>query len=194
MSDAQKTPDCPRCGAPQKHGYVMCPFCRAPYSEQAARHAIPCKRCNELSAWGQTKCVRCQAWIVVQCLFCSNLSPHSVSGCVTCGEAFQGMAERKAAREAELSRQRTLQTVGAWGPVGASFLGSMAGAYIGSGSTHHHHHHASGGWSQAGSGATGSYDDAGEGLSSLSSSDEGGSVLDSLSDAFSSSDGGGWFD
>ncbi len=185
MSEPHKTPDCPRCGAPQKHGYVLCPFCRAPYSEQAARHAIPCKRCSELSAWGQSKCVRCQAWIVVQCLFCGNLSPHSMSGCLGCGEAFQGMAQRKAARDAEVSRQRTLQTVGTWGPVGASFLGSVAGAYLGSGASHHHHESS---WSD--SGGTGSYDDVGTGLAS---SDDGGSVFDSLSDAFSS-DGGGWFD
>lgn len=184
MSDAHKTPDCPRCGAPQKHGYVMCPFCRAPYSEQAARHAIACKRCSELSAWGQTKCARCQAWIVVQCQFCGNLSPHSVSGCLSCGEAFQGMTERKAAREAEASRQRRLQAVGAWGPVGASFLGSMAGAYIGSGPTHRHHH----------GGSSDSYDpDVTASYDEVAAPDDGGSVLDSLSDAFSAGDGG-WFD
>ncbi|MCC6647039.1 MAG: hypothetical protein IT374_15880 [Polyangiaceae bacterium] len=180
MSDAHESPTCPRCGAPQKPGYALCPFCRAAYSEQAARHAIPCKKCGELSAWGQSRCVRCREWIVVQCLFCNNVSPHTVSGCLACGEAFQGMQARKAARDAEVSRQRTLQTVGAWGPVGASFLGSVAGAYLGSGGHHHHEHHD---WQD--DGATGSYDAGG---------DDGGSVFESVSDAFSSSDGGGWFD
>jgi hypothetical protein len=120
----------------------MCPFCKGAYSEEAMRSAIPCNACHTLSAWGQSKCAQCQQWIVVKCLFCDNLSPHNQSACLTCGEAFQGMSERKAARDAEVSRQQTLQTVSAFAPAGASFLGAIAGAVIGgeiSGSHHHHH-------------------------------------------------------
>ena len=99
--------------------------------------AIPCAQCHTLSAWGQTKCVHCSAWIVVTCLFCEHLSPVNQSACLSCGEAFAGMAERKAAREAEVSRQHTLEAVSAFAPAGASLLGALAGAVIGSELSHH---------------------------------------------------------
>ena len=99
--------DCARCGAPERPGFVICPFCRGPYSEEAMQSAIPCAHCHTLSAWGQTKCVQCASWIVVKCLFCDNLSPMNQSACLSCNEPFAGMGERKAAREAEISRHST---------------------------------------------------------------------------------------
>lgn len=140
--------DCPKCGAPQKPGYVLCPFCKAPYSEEVKKHAIPCKSasCREPSAWGQTRCVKCNEWIVVKCLFCGNISPHTMSACLTCNEAFQGMAERKAAQEAEARRlaemqqsQQTAQNVAAYGGVAANFLGAFAGAALAQGGGIYHH-------------------------------------------------------
>jgi uncharacterized Zn finger protein (UPF0148 family) len=135
--------DCPKCGAPQRPGFVLCPFCRAAYSPELLRAAIPCGQpaCKEPSAWGQMKCVRCSTWIVVQCLFCGNVSPHNQSACLTCGEAFRGMAERRAQREAQrqqeaqqrqaqIDAQQRAQAVSSYGGVAASFLGSLAGAIV----------------------------------------------------------------
>lgn len=219
--------ECKKCGGPQKAGFVICQFCKNPYSDEHLRTAVPCKRCRELSAWGQMKCVRCQDWIVVQCLFCGNVSPHNVSACLSCNEAFAGMPQRKAARDAEIARQRqiqqqqqTMQAVGTWGHVGASFLGSMAGAMVGSGVSHHHHYqqpypHYQQGYDHGGSAyappdddpgasgyddSVGSYDagDAAADIADMDPPDSGGSsVADSVVDFFSSSDdsgGGSWFD
>lgn len=135
--ETMSTPDCPKCGAPQRAGFVICPFCKNAYSPEVLKHAIPCKACNELSAWGQMRCVRCNQWLIVQCVFCNNVSPHNVSACLSCGEAFAGSVERKAQRDAELRRRREqadaqqrMQAVGTYGGVAASFVGSFAGALL----------------------------------------------------------------
>jgi hypothetical protein len=186
--------DCPKCGAPQQQGYVICSFCKNAYSEEALRSAIPCPQCRELSAWGNMKCVRCHVWLVVQCLFCANVSPYTVPACLSCNEAFQGMAQRKAARDAEIVRQqeiaasqRRVQAVATYGHVGASFLGSVAGAMLSSSMHSHSHSHSH--WSSQSESVAESV---------VESSDDGGgsSFLGSVFEAASSDDGGGgsWFD
>src|SRR4051794_24002018 len=103
---------CSNCGAPPQPGLVTCIYCQQPVNAQAAENAIPCPACRKLCAWGSTQCAHCQAWVVVRCIFCDQLSPHNCSACLSCGEAFQGALERRAARDAEVNRQQTLQTVG----------------------------------------------------------------------------------
>jgi hypothetical protein len=68
---------------------------------------------------------------VVQCVFCGAISPHTMSACMGCNEAFAGAPERKAAREAQVQSQQNVQTAVAVGGVAASFLGAMAGGVLG---------------------------------------------------------------
>lgn len=124
--------DCASCGAPVRPGFVLCPFCRHAYSEEDASRAVPCQdpSCGELSAWGESKCVRCAKWVVVECIFCKGLSPHNQPSCLTCGEAFAGSNERKAAHDAQVSSAKTQHLVTTYAPVALSFLGSFAGAAV----------------------------------------------------------------
>ncbi len=115
---------------------MVCEFCRHPYSAEALRSAIPCPGCRELNVWGATRCFKDEAWLVIQCLFCGNVSPHNQSGCLACGEAFMGMRERKAARDAQIQEQKTAKAVQVWGGVGASFLGSMVSGMVVHGVSH----------------------------------------------------------
>lgn len=120
---------CETCGAPRQAGLAACKFCKTVYAD-ARRDAVPCPRCGVLHVRGPQRCMHCAAWLVVQCVFCTALSPHNVPACQKCGEVFAGAPERLAAqRQAEQQRQ-TLQVVGTVGGVAASFLGAMAGAAV----------------------------------------------------------------
>ena len=126
--------DCATCGAPVRPGFVLCPFCRRAYSKADASRAVPCRDpgCGELSAWGSNKCVKCAGWLVVECVFCKGLSPHNQPACLSCGEAFAGSTERKAAAEQQRQSQATQQAVMTYAPIAMTFLGSFAGAAISS--------------------------------------------------------------
>jgi hypothetical protein len=143
MSDARAA--CKNCGAPHTAGYASCRYCKTPFVDDLATQAIPCPQCHTYSEWGAQKCVQCGAWIVVQCVFCSALSPNHVPACLSCHEPFAGAPERLAARRAEQQRQQTLQTVSTVGSVAATFLGAVAGAAL-EGDHHHHHHASSSSW------------------------------------------------
>src|SRR5262245_30000774 len=116
-------PTCNNCGAPDSGELVICKFCRQAVSAEAARTAIPCPnpQCRTLCRWGRQKCPQCQAWVVVSCVFCGALSPHNLSNCLSCNEAFAGAAQRKAQGEYQRQHQQSMQDVGIWGNVAASF-------------------------------------------------------------------------
>lgn len=132
-------PTCASCGAPDAGDFVMCRFCRQAVSAEAARTAIPCpnQQCRMLCRWGKQKCGQCQAWLVVSCVFCGSLSPHNISNCLRCNEAFAGAPQRKQQMEMHRQQQLNQQNANMWGGVAASFLGAAAGAAIG-GSFHSH--------------------------------------------------------
>ena len=145
---------CTHCGAPRTAGYAECKFCKTPFVTNTQTNAIPCPRCNTLNEMGAQRCVKCQAWVIVQCVFCHALSPHNVPACQHCGEAFAGAPQRFAERQKDASLQKGLQVAGTVGNVAASFLGAAAGAGMFSphqhyeydqrapwGGHHHHHHH-----------------------------------------------------
>jgi hypothetical protein len=139
---------CAHCGAPRVAGYAACKFCATPFVQNTQTGAIPCPRCNTLNEMGVQKCVQCQTWVVVQCVFCHALSPHNVPGCLKCGEAFAGAPQRFADQQRQQHLQQGLSIAGTVGNVAASFLGAAAGAGVFSG--HHHesygyeHHHREG--------------------------------------------------
>lgn len=116
---------CEKCGAPAKPGEVLCEFCRAPVSADAARSSVPCPQCRELNLHAATQCVKCK--FVEQCVFCNHVSPFSEVACGTCNEPFAGAKERKAARDEERRRQQLLQTGVAVAGVALPFLGALLG-------------------------------------------------------------------
>ena len=124
---------CVNCGAPDPGEVVTCRYCKQAVSAATAETAIPCPnpQCRTLCRWGKQRCPQCQAWIVVSCVFCGALSPHSVSACLQCNEAFVGAAQRKHMREMQHAQAHQAQQVGVWGNVAASFLGAAAGSVIG---------------------------------------------------------------
>jgi hypothetical protein len=148
---------CAHCGAPRTPGYGACKFCGTVFARQQQTstqdNVIPCPKCRAVNEWGAQKCVQCQSWVVVQCLFCSSLSPHHVPACLRCHEAFAGAPERFAQRQAAQQGQQRMQVIGTVGNVAASFLGAAAGmavggAWSGQGYRHeghhgHHHQHSS---------------------------------------------------
>jgi hypothetical protein len=116
----------------------MCRFCRQAVNAEAARTAIPCAHCRMQNRWGRQKCIQCQHWIVVSCVFCGALSPHNCSNCMRCNEAFAGAAQRKQQAEQQRAHHQNMQSVGVWGNVAAAF----AGAAVGSAVTHSWGHHS----------------------------------------------------
>lgn len=136
--------NCQHCGAPRAPGYAACKFCKTPFVKDTQTAAIPCPRCNTLNEMGAQKCVQCQTWIVVQCVFCHALSPHNKPACVKCGEAFAGAPQRFAERQSQQRLQQGLNIAGQVGNVAASVLGAAAVAGVFSGGSHHHHHHSHG--------------------------------------------------
>lgn len=194
---------CAHCGAPRAAGYGACKFCGTVFARaqqtSTQENVIPCPKCRTVNEWGAQKCVQCQTWVVVQCLFCSSLSPHHVPACLRCQEAFAGAPERFQQRQAAQQGQQRMQVIGTVGNVAASFLGAAAGmavggAFSGHGYRSHQSHHGSYGnndgynhTSNSGDGGffssiTGGGDsDAGQGNYDTSNSGgSGGGIMDSL--------------
>jgi len=121
---------CPTCGAPDDGEFTVCRFCNHAFSAEAARTAIPCPRCGASCRWGKQHCGRCQAWLVVACVFCGALSPHNVPNCMKCNEAFAGAPQRKAQMESQRQMQETMQVVSTVGSVAAPLLGVALGAAL----------------------------------------------------------------
>jgi len=122
-------------------GYASCKFCNTPFVRNTHEDAIPCAQCRTLNEKGAQRCVRCQAWVVVQCVFCRALSPHHEPACVQCGETFAGAMERYQQRQEEVQNQQRMQVVATVGTVAASFLGAVAGAALTDRPHHAHRHH-----------------------------------------------------
>jgi hypothetical protein len=219
MSEGEEL--CTHCGAPRMAGYAACKFCKTPFPHVGSMHgsaetnAIPCPRCNTLNESGVQKCVQCQNWLVVQCVFCHALSPHNAPACLRCNEAFAGAPERFAARQSQQRLQQGINIAGQVGNVAASFLGAAAavGVFSGHHGEHHYHHSYGGGYegggyegdggSFGGPGPTVGYfegDSGGTGAGiEQSSGDSGGGILDSIfggssdDSGGSSDDSGGFF-
>lgn len=130
---------CNTCGAPDNGEFVTCRYCKQAVSAEAQRTAIPCPnpQCRMACRWGKQKCGQCQAWLVVSCVFCGSLSPHNISNCMQCNEAFAGAAQRKAARMQQQQHQQNMQQANVWGNVGAAFVGAAVGSAISGGHYHH---------------------------------------------------------
>jgi hypothetical protein len=190
---------CPNCCAPRVAGYAECKYCKTPFVQNTQTGAIPCPQCHTLNEMGAQRCAQCQAWVVVQCVFCGALSPHNVPGCLKCGEAFAGAPQRLAERQRQQHIQQGLQVAGTVGNVAASFIGAAAGAGMFSGHQHHGGYGTpipynqgpdygpTGAGIAAGSGGGlldslfgGSSDDSGTGAGIAQSNDSGGGLLDSL--------------
>jgi hypothetical protein len=129
---------CNTCGAPDNGEFVTCKYCKQAVSAEAQRTAIPCpnQNCRVACRWGKQKCGQCQAWLVVSCVFCGSLSPHNISNCMQCNEAFAGAAQRKAAMHQQQQHHQNMQQANVWGGVAAAF----AGAAVGSAISHHSYH------------------------------------------------------
>src|SRR5947199_274485 len=125
MSERNDTCTC--CGAPPTPGYAACKFCGTVFAraQQASiqENAIPCPTCRTLNEWGAQRCVQCQAWVVVQCLFCSAISPCHVPACLQCHEAFAGAPERVQQRQQQQQGAQRMAMLDTVGNVAASFLG-----------------------------------------------------------------------
>ncbi|MBK6695482.1 MAG: hypothetical protein IPG50_25205 [Myxococcales bacterium] len=128
----EQVPTCQGCGAPQDGNRVLCVYCGGGYSEELLRTAIPCPAplCRVPNRFGLHHCARCQAWLVVACVFCGATSPWNTPACLQCGEGFQGAPERKAAREAAAQRQENRETASVVGDVAATFLGAVVGVML----------------------------------------------------------------
>ena len=126
--------NCASCGAPDDGEVVHCKYCKQAVSADALAKAIPCPNpaCRTVCRWGKQKCSACQAWIVVSCVFCGSISPHHISNCLRCSEAFAGAMQRKQAMQQQQSHQQNMQAVGTWGHVAAAFAGAAVGASLGS--------------------------------------------------------------
>jgi len=191
---------CMSCGAPARPGVIECEFCERPVSAEAARNAVGCKQCRTLNVEHAQQCIKCKSWLVVQCLFCSQLSRHDAPGCMSCREPFLGAAERKAARDAPLRNQQIMNVAV---PIAGSLLGGVAGAFLGgsaaSSYSHRHHpsssspnehHHSMGNsvWNNDSDSSTSSVGESVREMFSDDSSSNEGSVLDSIADSFSADD------
>lgn len=128
------TASCAACGAPDDGELVRCKYCQQAVSAEALAKAIPCPNpaCRAACRWGKQKCAACQAWIVVSCVFCGAISPHNISNCLACNEAFAGAMQRKQAMQQQQQHQQQMQDVGTWGSVAAAFAGAAVGASLGS--------------------------------------------------------------
>ena len=125
---------CAACGAPDDGELVHCKYCRQAVSADALAKAIPCPNpaCRTACRWGKQKCRACQAWIVVSCVFCGAISPHSISSCLQCNEAFAGAMQRKQQMQQQQAHHQNMQAVDTWGGVAAMFAGAAVGASLGS--------------------------------------------------------------
>ena len=132
------TASCGVCGAPDDGEHVQCRYCQQAVSADALAKAIPCPNpaCRTACRWGKQKCVACQAWLVVSCVFCGAISPHNISNCLQCNEAFAGAMQRKQSMQQQQQHQQQMQDVGTWGSVAAAFAGAAVGASLGSSSSY----------------------------------------------------------
>jgi predicted ATP-dependent serine protease len=69
-------------------------------------------------------------WLVVSCIFCGALSPHSAGACLQCREAFQGAHERKMARAQAIAHQQNMQVVAAVAPVATYAAAEIGGSLM----------------------------------------------------------------
>jgi hypothetical protein len=136
---SQPEEQCSNCGAPRAAGFAACKFCRTPFVADTQTQAIPCPRCSTLNEIGAQRCVQCQTWVVVQCVFCHALSPHNLPACSKCGEAFAGAPQRFAERQRDQHVQQGLNIATQVGGVAASFLGAAVGAGLFSGHSQEYH-------------------------------------------------------
>lgn len=123
---AQPPTQCNHCGAPREPGLAACRYCRTPFVSNVHRDAVPCPSCGVLNEKGAQKCAMCSAWVVVQCVFCSALSPHNHPACDRCREPFAGAPERMQQRRQEQEMQQRMQMVSSVGGVAVSLLGAVA--------------------------------------------------------------------
>lgn len=121
---------CFHCGAPREAGLAVCRYCRTPLIENVAANAVPCPQCGLLHEKAAQKCASCATWLVVQCVFCSTLSPHNDASCEKCGEAFAGAVERFQARQQEQVMKQRLDMVSSVGGVAAGLLGAVASSGV----------------------------------------------------------------
>lgn len=129
----------------------------------------------------------------MQCAFCGGLSPYNHTACLSCREPFAGAPQRKAAWDAEIARQRGLQTVRTVGGVAAPFVGAMAGGMVGGWAASHWGHPAYYGGGYGSGFGYGGYDG---GSSSYDSNQNAGGAMDfgTSGIATGGDDGGGFFD
>jgi hypothetical protein len=135
---------CPNCTAPREAGAVLCRFCQTPLVRDLANEAVKCKQCGTYSDIRATNCSKCQAWVVVKCIFCGAVSPHHFPACHGCREPFAGAMERWQARKEQADSAQRMQVISTVGGVAAAFLGAATGAAISSGGSyvaHRHRHH-----------------------------------------------------
>lgn len=137
--------NCENCGAPADGKILLCTYCQKPVSAELMRTAIACPQCRTPNLAGSQRCSRCQAWVVVQCVFCSALSAYTEPACRSCHEPFAGAIQRKAARDAEIARQQQMQMISTVGSVAAPFLGAVAGSLLEGVFSHHGPSHFPGG-------------------------------------------------
>ena len=165
------TATCNSCGAPDGGELVTCRFCQHAVSAEALAKAVPCPdpACRRANRWGKQKCAACQAWIVVACVFCGAISPHNISNCLKCNEAFAGAQQRKAGAQQHQQHQQNMQAVGTWGNVAAVFAGAALGASVG------------GSYSSSSDDYASSSDDSPRSSSTFDVSN----VIDDISDSFS---------
>ncbi len=181
---------CQSCGAPSRPGIILCEYCESPIDLEAAKRAIPCRQCSLLNVESAQQCMKCKQWLVVQCLFCAHVTPHTMPACRQCNEPFAGAAERRAQRDSQQQRQQMFNTVGAVAPIAGSLLGGVAGALLGNafGSSGHSH---SGDHYSGGHGHHGGSSDSWSGTSRGRDDSSGGifeSVSESLSEVIESDD------
>jgi len=119
---------CANCGAPDGGELVICRFCARAVSAEAQASAIPCPnpQCRALCRWGKQNCRECKTWLVVSCVFCGSLSPHNISNCLSCREAFAGAPERKAQIHAQHQHRQNMQNAQVWGGLAIGVLGVAA--------------------------------------------------------------------
>jgi hypothetical protein len=117
---------CGNCGAPDDGQEVVCKFCKQAVSPQVLASAIPCGQCNHPNRWGRQQCLRCNAWLVVQCVFCSALSPRTMPACMQCHEVFAGSWERKQAAAGQQQIQQAEEVLGTVAAIaGGVLLGGL---------------------------------------------------------------------
>jgi hypothetical protein len=115
---------CTNCGAPDDGSEVLCKFCHQAVSPQVMSTAIPCAQCRHPNRWGGQQCSQCNAWVVVQCVFCGSVSPCNMTACMRCNEAFAGAWQRKQQRDGQQQIQQAEEVLGTVAAIaGGIFLG-----------------------------------------------------------------------